>query len=145
MLLNQGANIRPLDVLEDDVVQAPVLAAVINPSNSLVIQPRGRFRLVAKAGQGVGIGRLGWREHFQGDSPPQLLVEGPEDPPHSTATDVLDQLEVIQPIAWSDRALKDSGNRIALGSDWQWFPPGNDRFVVGLDGWCADCRGTDGG
>ena len=140
---HQLANVYSRDELEDDVVQAAVLAHVVDPGDVVVIEPGRRLGLVLEAQQRIAVGRLVGGEDFQGHGPRQPGIEGAEDAAHPPAAHILHQVEVPQVVAGQDPPLEDAGGRIghAVGDRLHRHrrPAGDDRHLVIGCGGAAGC------
>ena len=129
--LDQHANVHPLDKLKDNVVQAAVLAHVVRSGDVVVVESRGRLRLVLEPLQGIRVGGLLGRQDLQCDDASQSRVERPIDATHSATAHVFDQLEVADLVARHDPAFENPRGRIAHGRRRDGGAAGDDRWLVG--------------
>ncbi len=131
---HQLANVYSRDELEDDVVQAAVLAHVVDAGDVVVIEPGRRLGLVLEAQQRIAVGRLVRGEDLQGHRPRQAGIEGAEHAAHPPAPHILHQVKVPQVVAGQDPPLEDAGGRIghAVGDRLHRHrrPAGDDRHLV---------------
>ena len=94
-MLDQIAKVDAFDELENDEVQALILAHVVHAGDVVVVQPGGALGLVLKSPQGLRI-RAVPRQHLDRDRPPQPQVRAAEHRTHSAAADELLQPKMAQ-------------------------------------------------
>ncbi len=98
---DQIANVRPLDVLEDDVVPIAMAAGIEDTSDTRMIELGSTLRLVSETPLQIGI-VADKRDHLDRNRSVQLLILGAKHRPHSSSTNQLLEQKVIQSLPEQD-------------------------------------------
>src|SRR5437867_1032909 len=105
MSLDQVANVHPVNELEDDVMDSPILADVVHAGDVVVIEARGGLGFVAKAAQRFVVGRLVARQNLDGHLAIERGVQRAKYNAHPPATNELLQQELAELFAF-DKASR---------------------------------------